>query len=103
MDYEITYKGDSDLEPIDYIDSDYAGYKDTRQFTKDNIFMIARELISWECKRQDKIVALSMVKAEFMVFSKATTQALWLSKYFDKVSFADNSGSISNSLNDKNY
>jgi len=47
-----------------------------------------------------------------MAFSKATTQALWLSKYFDEVGlpiprplkiFADNSGSISNSLNDKNH
>jgi len=73
--------------------------------------MIAGGPISWECKRQDT-VALFIVEAEFMAFSKATTQALWLSKYFDKVElpiirplkvFADNSGSISNSLNDKNH
>jgi len=47
-----------------------------------------------------------------MAFSKATTQALWLLKYFNEVGlsvtrplkiFADNSGSISNSLNDKNH
>jgi len=53
-----------------------------------------------------------MVEAEFMVFSKATTQALWLSKYFDEVGlsinkpltiYADNSSSIANSLNDKNH
>jgi len=46
-----------------------------------------------------------------MAFSKVTTQALWLLKYFDKVGllvtrplkiFTDNSGSISNSLNNKN-
>jgi len=64
--------------------------------------MIAGEPISWECKRQD-MMALSTVEAEFMVFSKVTTQALWLSKYFDEVElliirplkvFADNSGSI---------
>jgi len=46
--------------------------------------MIVGGVISWECKRQD-IVALSTVKAKFMMFSRATTQALWLSKYFDKV------------------
>jgi len=40
-----------------------------------NIFMVARGPVSWECKKQDT-VALSMVEAEFMVFSKATTQAL---------------------------
>jgi len=47
-----------------------------------------------------------------MAFSKATTQALWLSKYFDEVElsinklftiYANNSSSIANSLNDKNY
>jgi len=30
MDYEITYKEDGDLEPVGYVDSDYAGCKDTR-------------------------------------------------------------------------
>ena len=73
--------------------------------------MIAGGPISWECKRQD-MVALSTVEAELMAFSKATTQALWLSKYFDEVGlpitrplkvFADNSRSISNSLNNKNH
>jgi len=73
--------------------------------------MVAGKPVSWECKRQDT-VALSTVEVEFMVFSKATTQALWLLKYFNEVGlsvirllkiFADNSSSISNSLNDKNY
>jgi len=73
--------------------------------------MIAGGPISWECKRQD-MVALSTVEAELMAFSKATTQALWLSKYFDEVGlpitrplkvFADNSRSISNNLNNKNH
>ena len=73
--------------------------------------MVAGGPVSWECKRQDT-VALSTVEVEFMVFSKATTQALWLLKYFNEVGlsvirllkiFADNSSSISNSLNDKNY
>jgi len=57
-------------------------------------------------------VVLSTVKAELMVFSKTMTQALWLLNYFDEVRlpvprplkiFADNSGSISNSLNNKNH
>ena len=30
MDYRIIYKGGGDLESISYIDSDYAGCKDTR-------------------------------------------------------------------------
>ena len=73
--------------------------------------MVAGGPVSWECKRQDT-VALSTVETEFMAFSKTTTQALWLSKYFDEVGlsinklltiYMDNSGSIANSLNDKNH
>jgi len=57
-------------------------------------------------------MALPIVEAEFMAFSRANTQALWISKYFDKVGLpvkrpiiicADNSGSIANSTTDKNY
>ena len=109
--YGITYKGGSSLELIRYVDSDYAGCKDTRHLTEGNVFVVAGGPISWECKRQDT-VALFTVKAEFMVFSRATTQALWISKYFDKVGLpvkrpiiicADNSGFIANSTTDKNH
>ena len=109
--YGITYKGGSSLKPIRYVDSDYASCKDTRYSTEGNVFVVAGSLISWECKRQDTM-ALSTVEAEFMAFSRATTQALWISKYFDEVGLsvkrpiiicADNSHSIANSTTDKNH
>jgi len=111
IDYGITYKGGGSLQPHGYVDLDYAGCRDTRRSTEGNIFMVAGGPVSWECKRQDT-VALSIVEAKFMAFSKATTQALWLSKYFDEVGlsinkpltiYADNNSSIANSLNDKNH
>jgi len=73
--------------------------------------MVAGGPVLWETKRQD-IIALSTVEAQFMVFSQATTQALWISKYFDEIKlpvvkpiliYADNNGAISNSTNNKNY
>jgi len=73
--YGITYKGSSSLEPIGYVDSDYAGCRDTRQSTEGNIFIVAGDPISWGCKRQDTM-ALSTVEAEFMVFLRVTIQAL---------------------------
>jgi len=109
--YGITYKGGSSLELIGYVNSDYASCRDTRRSTEGNVFLVAGGPVSWECKRQDTVV-LSTVEAEFMAFSKATTQALWISKYFDKVGLpvnkplticADNSGSIANSTTDKNH
>jgi len=41
IDYGITYKDGSSLKPSGYVDSDYAGCKDTRQSTEGNIFMVA--------------------------------------------------------------
>jgi len=96
---------------VGYINSDFARYKNTRQLTEGNIFVVAGEPVSWETKRQDT-VALSTVEAEFMAFSQVTTQALWLLKYFEEIGLlvtqpitihADNNGAIAISTNDKNY
>ena len=109
--YGITYRGGEKLSPTGFVDSDYAGCKDTRRSTEDNVFIVVGGPVSWESKHQETI-ALSTVEAEFMAFTQATTQALWLSKFFDEVGLptskpilihADNNGSISISLNYKNH
>jgi len=41
IDYGITDKGGGNLKPSGYVDSDYAGCKDTRRSTEGNIFMVA--------------------------------------------------------------
>jgi len=57
-------------------------------------------------------VALSTVEAEYMGFSQATTQAIWLAKFFDEIGlpttapihiYADNMRSIANTVNRKNH
>ena len=99
------------MNPIGYVDSDYAGCKDIRCSTEGNVFIVAGGPISWESKRQET-VALSTVESEYMAFTRATTQALWTIKFFAEIGlpvtkpitiFADNNGSISNSINNKNY
>ena len=75
LNYGITYKADAELNPTGYVDSDFAGCKDTRRSTEGNIFIVAGGPVSWESKRQET-VALSTVEAEYMGFSRATTQAL---------------------------
>jgi len=111
LNYGITYKADAKLNPTGYVDSDFAGCKDTRRSTEGNIFIVVGEPVLWESKRQET-VALSTVEAEYMGFSRATTQALWISKYFTEIRLptpkpivvhVDNNGSIFHSLNDKNY
>ena len=111
LNYGITYKADAELNPTGYVDSDFAGCKDTRRSTEGNIFIVAGGPVSWESKRQET-VALSTVEAEYMGFSRATTQVLWISKYFTEIGLPtpkpivvhmDNNGSISHNLNDKNH
>jgi len=70
--YGIIYKADSKLNPTGYMDSDFTGCKDIRCSTEGNIFIMAGDLVSWESKRQET-VALSMVEAKYMGFSRVTT------------------------------
>ena len=109
--YGITYHTNETLEPFGFVDSDFAGCKDLRRLTEENVFVVVGGLISWKSKHQE-IVTLSTVKAKYIVFSQATIQAIWLSKFFDKIGLpfkesvvinADNNSAISNSLNNKNY
>jgi len=96
---------------VGYVDSDYTGYKNTYKSIEESVFIVAGGPVSWECKHQD-IVALSTVEAEYMRFSQATTQAIWLAKFFDKIGlpitalihiYANNMGSITNTVNGKNH
>ena len=109
--YRIIYKADSKLNSTGYVDSNFTGCKNTCCFTEGNIFIIAEGPVLWESKKQET-VALSMVEAKYMGFSRVTTQALWISKYLNKIRlliskpiviFADNNRLISHSLNNKNH
>ena len=66
--------------------------------------------VSWESKRQET-VALLMIEAKYIDFSRVTTQALQILKYLNEIGlpiskpiiiFTDNNGLISHSLNNKN-
>jgi len=46
IDYGITYRGGGTLNPIGYVDSDYAGCKDTRHSTEGNVFIVADKPVS---------------------------------------------------------
>ena len=99
------------MESFGFVNSDFAGCKNLRRSTEGNVFIVVGGPISWKSKHQE-IVTLSTVKAKYIVFSQATIQAIWLSKFFDKIGLpfkesvvinADNNSAISNSLNNKNY
>ncbi len=111
LDYSITYYQNRSFQPYGYVDADFAGDNDTRRSTEDHIFFVAGGPVSWASKWQET-VALSTVEVEYMAFTRATQQALWMDKYLDEVGlspdwpmpiFADNSGAIAMTKNNKNH
>jgi len=75
------------------------------------MFFVGGGLVSWASKRQET-VALLTVEAEYMAFTRATQQALWLTKFMEEICmpqqtpiciFGDNTGAIANTQNDKNH
>lgn len=111
MGYGITYYRDTSILPFGFVDADYAGDTDLRRSTEGHVFFVAGGPVSWASKRQDTM-ALSTVEAEYMAFSRAVQQAIWLAQFLDEVGlaqevsmliYADNNGAISNTQNYKNH
>jgi len=70
--YEVTFKAGDNLNSIGYVDSDFVGYRESRQSIEGNIFIVIGGLVSWENKYQETVV-LSTVKAEYMAFTRTTS------------------------------
>jgi len=111
LDYSIIYFRNSSLHPFGYVDSDYAGDVDGRKSMEGHMFFVGGGLVLWASKCQET-VALSTVEAEYMAFTQATQQALWLTKFMEEIHmpqqtpiciFGDNTGAIANTQNDKNH
>jgi len=111
LDYGITYFCNSSLRPFGYVNSDYARDVDGRKSTEGHMFFVGGGLVSWASKHQETI-ALSTVEAKYIAFTRATQQALWLTKFMEEIRmpqqipiciFGNNTGAIANTQNDKNH
>jgi len=107
----FTYRKSDHLEVIGYIDSDFAGYVDTRNSTFGYVYLLARGAISWKSAKQS-VIAASTMEAEFVACFEATVQANWLQNFIsglgvvDSISkplkiYCDNSATVFFSKNDK--
>jgi hypothetical protein len=110
-DYGITYQHGGDLRPFGYVDTDYAGDGDSSHSTEGHVFFVAGGPVLWASKRQET-VALSTVEVEYTAFTRASQQAMWISKSLAEVGlcqkwptniFTDNQGAIANMQNYKSH
>ncbi|KIJ23037.1 hypothetical protein M422DRAFT_196412 [Sphaerobolus stellatus SS14] len=86
LDYGILYSrgAGSGLKPITYVDADYGNCMDTRRSTGGYVVMMAGGPVSWSSKRQ-QTVALSTTEAEYMAYTRAAQQAVWMSSFMSEI------------------
>jgi len=73
----LWYPNEATLNLKVYSDSDFAGYKLDKKSTSCTCHLLGASLISWNNKKQ-ACVALSTVKAEYIVIGSCCAQTSWL-------------------------
>ena len=91
-DYALCYQG-SDLQLEGYTDADWAGDLDERRSTSGFVFLLGCGAISWSSKKQT-CIALSTMEAEFVAFSSAVQEVVWLRNFLDHLIDASDSGPV---------
>jgi hypothetical protein len=87
--YMLTYKKTDNIEVIDYLDSDFAGYADSQKSTSGYVFTLANGVMSWKSSKQ-RLTTSSMLYAEFITCFDALRQAMWLKNFIPGVRVVDN-------------
>ena len=60
-----------------FVDSDYAGDKDTRRSTSAYFFLVCGGCVSWRSQLQP-VVTLSTAEAEYVAATEAVKEGIWL-------------------------
>lgn len=78
VDIGLCYKRRFDaLNLVGYVDSDFAGDRDSRKSTTAYFFTLGGNCISWKSQLQP-LVALSTTEAEYVAVTDAFKEAIWL-------------------------
>ena len=78
LNFGLFYKNRYDtLDLVGYVDSDFAGDRDSRKSTTAYYFTLGGNCISWKSQLQP-LVALSSTEAEYIALTDAFKEAIWL-------------------------
>ncbi|XP_042987265.1 secreted RxLR effector protein 161-like [Carya illinoinensis] len=76
----------SSLQLVAYSDADWTGCLDTRRSTTGWCMFLGDALISWRCKKQDR-VSKSSTEAEYCAMSTACSEIVWLCGLLEELGF----------------
>ena len=83
----LFFPTDTSLQLVAYSDADWAGCPDTRRSTTGWCMFLGDALISWRCKKQDR-VSKSSTEAEYRVMSTACSEIVWLRGLLEELGFS---------------
>lgn len=75
----LVYRGSEQMELWGYVDSDYAGDRDSRKSRSGYALLLAGAAVTWSSKLQS-IVALSTAEAEYIAAAAAVRELTWLKR-----------------------
>ena len=81
--FSLVYKHGQDRMD-GYSDSDFAGDPGDRKSTSGYVFILGGAVISWKAKKQS-LVSLSSTEAEYIGYSEATREAIWLRRLYHEI------------------
>ena len=73
----ICYSDKGGFQPRGFVDSDFAGYEDSRKSTTGWVFILAGGPVSWSSRRQQITADLTM-NAEYVAAAEAAKEAIWI-------------------------
>ena len=81
-------KRNSTLDLVGYVDSDFAGDRDSRKSTTAYQFTLGGNCISWKSQLQP-LVALSTTEAEYVAVTDEFKEAIWLQGFLKEAKLLD--------------
>ncbi|XP_031275094.1 secreted RxLR effector protein 161-like [Pistacia vera] len=81
-------KGNNSLDLVGFVDSNFAGDRDTRKSTTSYYFTLTENCVSWKSQLQ-QLVALSTTEAEYVAVTNIFKEALWLQGILKEAKLVD--------------
>ena len=82
----LTYKGNGNIEPVAYVDSDWGNNPDDRRSITGFVLLLGGAAIIWKSRVQ-QTVALSSVEAEYLALSDCVKEIIWLRSFLTELGF----------------